>query len=148
MSFFYVGGDNSVTVDVPLGNYKFYYCSGRNWYGIDYKFGDETIYSTSSDTLNFYEDGDSVWGHTIELYMQEDGNFDTHDIDKDNNAAPKWLFKDRDLQLLMFDKRMRFLNNGKIADKITFSCSYYCWRFLPKQMRMISNYFARYVHML
>ena len=53
-----------------------------------------------------------------------------------NDSAPKRLFKDRDLQLLMFDKRMRFLNNGKIADKITFSCSYYCWRFLPKQIIM------------
>ena len=53
-----------------------------------------------------------------------------------NDSAPKQLFKDKDLQLLMFDKRMKFLNNGKISNKITFSSSYYCWRFLPKQIIM------------
>lgn len=29
-----------------------------------------------------------------------------------NDSAPKQLFKDKDLQLLMFDKRMKFENNG------------------------------------
>lgn len=53
-----------------------------------------------------------------------------------NDAAPKQLFKDKDLQLLMFDKRMKFMNNGEIQNKITFSSSYYCWNFLPKQIIM------------
>ena len=53
-----------------------------------------------------------------------------------NDSAPKQLFKDKDLQLLMFDKRMRFMNNGEIQNKITFSSSYYCWNFLPKQIIM------------
>lgn len=53
-----------------------------------------------------------------------------------NDSAPKQLFKDRDLQLLMFDKRMKFINNGKVQNKITFSSSYYCWNFLPKQIIM------------
>lgn len=53
-----------------------------------------------------------------------------------NDAAPKQLFKDRDLQLLMFDKRMKFKNNWIIQNKITFSSSYYCWNFLPKQIIM------------
>lgn len=53
-----------------------------------------------------------------------------------NDAAPKQLFKDKDLQLLMFDKRMKFMNNGEIQNKITFSSSYYCWDFLPKQIIM------------
>ena len=53
-----------------------------------------------------------------------------------NDAAPKQLFKDKDLQLLMFDKRMKFMNNGEIQNKITFSSSYYCWKFLPKQIIM------------
>lgn len=51
-----------------------------------------------------------------------------------NDAAPKQLFKNKDLQLLMFEQRMKFLNNGKIQNKITFSSSYYCWNFLPKQI--------------
>ena len=52
-----------------------------------------------------------------------------------NDSTPKILFKDKDLQLLMFDKRMEFVNpNGQVNNKITFSSSYYCWNFLPKQI--------------
>lgn len=47
-----------------------------------------------------------------------------------NDAAPKQLFKDKELQLLMFDKRIEFNNQSKI----TFSSSYFCWQFLPKQI--------------
>jgi hypothetical protein len=56
-----------------------------------------------------------------------------------NDSAPKQLFKDKDLQLLMFDKRMEFIQpNGVASGKITFSSSYYCWNFLPKQIIMAS----------
>ena len=54
-----------------------------------------------------------------------------------NDSAPKQLFKEKDLQLLMFDKRMKFINpDGRPNNKITFSSSYYCWNFLPKQIIM------------
>ncbi|MEZ3420852.1 MAG: hypothetical protein K1V95_02885 [Eubacterium sp.] len=53
-----------------------------------------------------------------------------------NDAAPKQIFKNKDLQLLMFDKRMKFSNDGKINNKITFSSSYFCYKFLPKQIIM------------
>lgn len=54
-----------------------------------------------------------------------------------NDAAPKQLFAEKDLQLLMFDKRIRFTApDGRPNDKITFSSSYYCWNFLPKQIVM------------
>ena len=49
-----------------------------------------------------------------------------------NDSAPKQLFEKRDLQLLMFDKRIEFSNEKKI----TFSSSYFCWNFLPKQIVM------------
>ena len=55
-----------------------------------------------------------------------------------NDSAPKQLFKNKDLQMLMFDKRIKFISNGKIEDKITFSSSYWCWNFLPKQIIMES----------
>lgn len=51
-----------------------------------------------------------------------------------NDAAPKQLFKEKELQLLLFDKRMQFLNKGITQNKITFSSSYYCFEFLPKQI--------------
>lgn len=47
-----------------------------------------------------------------------------------NDSAPKQLFYDKDLQLLMFDKRIDY-NQWK---KITFSSSYYCYNILPKQI--------------
>ena len=59
-----------------------------------------------------------------------------------NDSAPKQLFKEKGLQLLMFEERMKFMNNGKVDNKITFSSSYYCWNFLPKQIIMdsLKNY--------
>jgi len=53
-----------------------------------------------------------------------------------NDAAPKNLFMDIDLQLLMFDRRMLYERKGKIDKKITFSSSYFCYNFLPKQIIM------------
>jgi len=54
-----------------------------------------------------------------------------------NDSAPKQLFMEKDLQLLMFDKRMEFIQpNSTKSNKITFSSSYYCWNFLPKQIVM------------
>jgi hypothetical protein len=55
-----------------------------------------------------------------------------------NDSAPKQIFTDgQDLQLLMFDKRMEFTQaDGKVSNKITFSSSYYCYNFLPKQIIM------------
>lgn len=55
-----------------------------------------------------------------------------------NDSAPKKLFKDKDLQLLMFEKRMEFKRMSKIR-AITFSTAYYCWNFLPKQI-IISDF--------
>lgn len=52
-----------------------------------------------------------------------------------NDSAPKDLFKHRDLQLLMFRNRVKFLKDGKIVDnRITFSSSYFCCNLLPKQI--------------
>jgi len=54
-----------------------------------------------------------------------------------NDSAPKQLFMNDDLQLLMFDSRMKFISpDGRPNDKITFSSSYYCCNFLPKQIIM------------
>jgi len=50
-----------------------------------------------------------------------------------NDSAPKQLFTgEKELQLLMFDKRIQY-NNQK---KITFSSAYFCYNFLPKQIIM------------
>lgn len=53
-----------------------------------------------------------------------------------NDKYSKWVFKeaDRDMQLLMFDKRIHFEQNGETKKKTAFSSSYYCSDFLPKQI--------------
>lgn len=57
-----------------------------------------------------------------------------------NDSAPKQLFKNKDLQLLMFDKRVNYNDNPftpqDTKKDITFSSSYYCYNFLPKQIIM------------
>lgn len=53
-----------------------------------------------------------------------------------NDSAPKQLFLNKQLQLLMFDKRIKFLNNGIVNNKITFSTSYFCYNFLPRDIIM------------
>lgn len=53
-----------------------------------------------------------------------------------NDAAPKQLFMQKELQLLMFDQRIKFNCKGIVNNKITYSSSYYCWNFLPKQLIM------------
>lgn len=55
-----------------------------------------------------------------------------------NDAAPKQLFKEKQLQLLMFEERIKFKNNGVVENKITFSSSYYCYNLLPKDIIMES----------
>jgi hypothetical protein len=54
-----------------------------------------------------------------------------------NDSAPKKLFKEKDLQLLMFDKRIHFANpENKPNKQPPFGCSYFCWNLLPKQIIM------------
>ncbi len=53
-----------------------------------------------------------------------------------NDSAPVQLFYEKDLQLLMFNKRIKYHNNGTIQNKITFSSAYYCNGILPKQIIM------------
>lgn len=53
-----------------------------------------------------------------------------------NDAAPVQIFleRNREMQILMFDYRMRFLNNGVIDNKINFKSVYLCCDFLPRQI--------------
>lgn len=49
-----------------------------------------------------------------------------------NDSAPVKIFKDRNFQLLMFDKRIAYNGLGRP----TFSSAYFCCDFLPKQIIM------------
>lgn len=52
-----------------------------------------------------------------------------------NDSAPKVLFMERDLQLLLFRNRIQFNS----MHKITFSSSFFCCDFLPKQIMIINK---------
>ncbi len=77
---FFVRGSEDIEINVPIGSYQIYYCSGINWYGVKEKFGPNTVYTTSEDILEFTQDSQYVYGHTITLYKVEGGNFDTESI--------------------------------------------------------------------
>ncbi len=77
---FYVAAGQSVEIDVPVGVYQFFYACGETWYGEKLKFGEETRFYASDDVLVFYSDGDYYQGHSITLWKQENGNFDTDEI--------------------------------------------------------------------
>lgn len=54
-----------------------------------------------------------------------------------NDKYSKWVFYEakRNMQLLMFDKRIKYFDKDGITEnKITFSSSYYCSNFLPQDI--------------
>ena len=58
-----------------------------------------------------------------------------------NDAAPKDLFMNKDLELLMFRNRVKYIDaNGKVMNNgITFSSAFYCNGILPKQICMCNK---------
>lgn len=79
MTIFIRSGD-SVEVLVPLGSYEITYASGKNWYGYDYLFGPETIYSKAESLFTFSDSGYQINGYTITLYSVSNGNLKTTNI--------------------------------------------------------------------
>lgn len=77
---FYVAAGCTVEIEVPVGVYKFFYAHGETWYGVKYKFGENTLYYSSDDLLEFYIDNNYCNGHSIQLWEQTNGNFDTDTI--------------------------------------------------------------------
>ena len=52
-----------------------------------------------------------------------------------NDRAPMQLFEERGLQLLLLDRRTEFVQpNAAVSGKITFSSSYFCCDFLPRDI--------------
>ena len=77
----FIHAGNTISVDVPLGQYEMRYAIGRQWYGTDYYFGPETSYFKADEVFNFRIEGDYVSGYTVELYAQIGGNLETVKID-------------------------------------------------------------------
>jgi hypothetical protein len=80
---FFVRAGMSAEVEVPLGTYELSYAYGTYWYGVKYLFGDDTLCAKADDVFEFTQDDDYVYGWTVELYLQTDGNLDFDFIDAD-----------------------------------------------------------------
>ena len=85
---FYVEGGQTVVKNVPVGQYKIFYCSGREWYGVENKFGRKTYMQTSDKIISFTStvDANRIYygGHTIKLYPVANGNLPTRTIGPNN----------------------------------------------------------------
>ena len=62
-----------------------------------------------------------------------------------NDSSPSKLFKERELQLLLFDKRVQY---DSINKRVPFGSSYFCWNILPKQivfepLNYVKNQYSR-----
>lgn len=80
---FYVRGNSSVDMLVPLGSFELTYACGPTWYGEKLLFWEDTSYHRTLDVFEFYEDSDGIYGWTIELYAQVDGNLESEVMSED-----------------------------------------------------------------
>ena len=74
---YFIRSGESIDIKVPLGTYEIKYATGVKWYGMNYLFGPDTIYSKADSTFNFVFNGYEYSGYTIELIMQTNGNLRT-----------------------------------------------------------------------
>lgn len=72
----------TVTVQVPLGEFRMFYATGTQWFGEDELFGDKTEYYEADGFMQFYVEGDYIKYQTVELIKQEKGNLETYPIDE------------------------------------------------------------------
>ncbi len=79
---FIVAPNSTVSLDVPVGVYRLYYCVGDEWYGTSDKFGKGTRYYSSDDLLEFNADSEHYNGHILQLWAQVNGNFEDHPINE------------------------------------------------------------------
>ena len=84
---FYLAAGSTIEKLVPLGRYELYYACGKIWYGEKDKFGEDTSYYKGDGYLDFTEvledDGYYYYyGHTIELILQSNGNYDSDNINE------------------------------------------------------------------
>ncbi len=113
--------------------------------------GNKVIYSHIDENLDFYKwEPDQPWDMIIsnppftnkkEIFLRAMSFNKPFALIMNlawlNDSAPKKIFHQakKQLQLLMFDNRMKFNNpNGEPNNKITFSSAYFCWNFLPRDL--------------
>lgn len=64
----------ALQIHLPLGRYTIRYATGRTWYGPDYLFGTETLYSSQEKTYVLHRTGNRVNGYRIHLTIRPNGD--------------------------------------------------------------------------
>lgn len=82
--WFFVRAGQSVDIDVPLGRYELRYACGKEWYGLENLFGEDTAYYKADEFFRFKVSGTGYSGWTVELYAQRDGNLSVDEIKKED----------------------------------------------------------------
>jgi hypothetical protein len=70
----FIRASETVELRVPLGLYWVKFACGREWYGERYLFGPDTTFAQADSQLRFQENGEYIEGHTLELFLQPNGN--------------------------------------------------------------------------
>ena len=110
--------------------------------------GIEVIHSHLSDGLDFFEYEPTYWDCIVSNppFTNKRAFFERAiELGKPfallmantwlNDRAPMQLFAEIGLQLLLLDKRTEFVQpDGGVSGKITFSSSYFCYDFLPRDI--------------
>ena len=78
----FINAGETTEVCVPVGKYEVSYATGEEWYGREYKFGDQTRYYKAEAEFEFYYKGDYVYGTVLTLYKVKDGNMETKEVDE------------------------------------------------------------------
>ena len=76
----FIRGGSSVSVDVPIGSYKFMYTSGNKWFGKEHLFGPGALFQEAYKPFDFVENDNQISGYTVSLDKVFDGNLRTKNI--------------------------------------------------------------------
>lgn len=77
----YIRAHSSSSLNVPLGNLVVKYATGTEWFSRACLFGVATSIHQAEKVLTFSVEGDQVSGYSIELILQNGGNFATQRLD-------------------------------------------------------------------
>lgn len=72
----FVRSGETASEKIPIGTYDFKFATGSKWYGENFLFGPNTLYSRADKPLTFSTEGNDVVGHTLELVKQVNGNLE------------------------------------------------------------------------
>jgi len=73
----FVRGGQRTKVMVPVGNYDVRYASGSTWYGENYLFCPDTVYTKTDEEFAFSRTPDGYSGFSVTLYKVAHGNLST-----------------------------------------------------------------------